>query len=216
MIYVIGGIKGGSGKSTIATNLTIMLSQQDKDVLLIDADDQKTASDFTTFRNEATQGRIGYTAIQLANKAVRDQTIKLKPKYDHIIIDTGGRDTTSQRAAISIADLYLVPFIPRSFDIWTLERVAQLIEEMKTINPSLQALSFLNKADFRGTDNSAVEDFLKDNQSLTFIQAPIGNRKAFSNAAAQGLSITEVKPLDKKAIQEFKQLFQHCINTKIV
>ena len=100
MIYVIGGIKGGSGKSTIAINLTIELAKQRHDILLIDADDQATASYFTAFRNKTKQGEVRHTSIHLANKAVRNQTLRLKEKYDHIIIDTGGRDTVSQRAAI--------------------------------------------------------------------------------------------------------------------
>ena len=47
MIYTIGGIKGGSGKTTIATNLAIWLAQKETDVLLVDADEQETATDFS-------------------------------------------------------------------------------------------------------------------------------------------------------------------------
>lgn len=215
MIYVVGGIKGGSGKSTIATNLTVMLAQHSQDVLLIDADDQKTASDFSSFRSESMQGVIDYTLIQLSDKYVRDQTLKLQPKYKHIVIDTGGRDTSSQRAAISIADAYLVPFAPRSFDIWTLENVIKLIEEMKIINPTIQSFSFINKADFRGQDNEEVAKFLRESEVLKFINCPIGNRKSFPNASSQGLSISEIRPQDKKALEEFKKLFKFCINIKI-
>jgi hypothetical protein len=53
MILVAGGTKGGSGKTTIATTLAIMRTAAGRDVLLIDADDQETASDFTILRNEA-------------------------------------------------------------------------------------------------------------------------------------------------------------------
>jgi chromosome partitioning protein len=65
MILVCGGIKGGVGKTTLATNLTVMLAMEGKDVLLVDADDQGTASDFTAVRTEtlAEQGGAGYTSI---------------------------------------------------------------------------------------------------------------------------------------------------------
>ena len=206
MIYSTGGIKGGSGKSTIATNFAIILSQSSKDVLLVDADDQATASYFTGFRSKTKQGDIGYTSIQLAGQAVREQILRLKEKYDDIVIDVGGRDTTSQRAAMSVAGIFLVPFVPRSFDIWTLKSVVKIIEEMKMVNPTLKAYSFINRADFRGSDNKEVENFLKQEKVLVFLDTPLGNRKAFSNAGSQGLGVTEVKPVDPKAVDEFNKL----------
>src|SRR5437868_13411085 len=109
MIIVVGGIKGGSGKTTVATNLAVIRSKGGADVLLVDADDQETATDFTVLRNERMDGNAGYTSIKLAGPAVRTQTQRLADKYQDIIIDTGGRDTTSQRAALTIADLLLVP-----------------------------------------------------------------------------------------------------------
>ena len=215
MIYVTGGIKGGSGKSTVATNLAVMLASQGKDILLVDADDQETATDFTYLRNEQLVGNAGYTAIQLTGKAVRDQVLRQKDKYDEVVIDTGGRDTASQRAALSVADIYLVPFVPRSFDVWTLERVSELVEEIATYNPNLQAFTFLNRADPRGTDNSEAQQELAGCQALTYIDTPLGYRKAFSNASAAGLGVFEYKPADRKAIDEFKKLYAFCSNVKL-
>ena len=46
-----------------------------------------------------------------------------------------------------MADLLLIPFLPRSFDVWTLEKMAALIEDMRLANPQLIAYAFLNRAD---------------------------------------------------------------------
>lgn len=207
MIYTIGGIKGGSGKTTIATNLAVMLYLKGRDVLFVDADDQETATDFTHWRNETLPDGVGYTAIQLANNAVRTEVLKLKSKYDDIVIDTGGRDTTSQRAAMTVSDVYVVPFIPRSFDMWTLEKVARLIDEMITAKPDLRAYAVLNKTDARGSDNVEAKDFLAETNSIKLIGATLGHRKSFANAASKGLGISEFKPLDDKAIKEMSDLF---------
>ena len=44
-----------------------------------------------------------YTSIKLTGAAVRTETLRLREKYQDIIIDTGGRDTISQRAALTVA-----------------------------------------------------------------------------------------------------------------
>ena len=214
MIIVCGGIKGGSGKTTVATNLAVIRSAQGSDVLLIDADDQETATDFTTQRSERLEGEAGYTSIKLTGAAVRNQTLRLKEKYQDIIIDTGGRDTTSQRAALSVADLLLVPFVPRSFDVWTIEKVSDLVGEMRQANTSLKAFTFINRADPRGQDNDGAAEVLKESPELQFIEPQLGNRKAFGNAAAAGLAVTELKPEDEKAAEEMMLLIQYLFDIK--
>jgi chromosome partitioning protein len=209
MIITIGGIKGGSGKTTVATNLAVMRSAEGRDVLLIDADDQETASDFTLLRNERTEGQAGYTSIQLSGAAVRNQTLRLSDKYEDIIIDTGGRDTTSQRAALSVSNLLLVPFVPRSFDVWTIQKVASLVGEMLPANPKLSAYTFLNRADSRGQDNDDAAQVLKEIDGVRFIDVVLGTRKAFSNAAAHGMGVTELRPGDPKATEEMQILYRY-------
>ena len=211
MILVCGGIKGGVGKSTVATTLTVMRANQGYDVLLVDADDQETATDFTLIRNEtlSESGGAGYTSVQLKGAAVRTDTLRLADKYEDVIIDVGGRDTAGQRAALSIASIYLVPFLPASFDVWTLEKVGELIEEAKAFNPELKAYCFLNRADPRGNDNHEAAAIATEITQLTYLNASWGNRKAFRNAAAHGLAVTEVKPKDGKAIAEAMKLYQY-------
>ena len=159
MITVVGGTKGGSGKSTVATNLTVMLAAAGRDVLLVDADDQETSTDFTAMRNETRPGGAGYTCVAVTGRNVLTEVKRLADKYQEVVIDTGGRDTASQRAALAICDTYLVPFAPRSFDVWTLDKVADLIEEARSINPDLRALAFINRADAQGKDNAEAAEF---------------------------------------------------------
>ncbi len=132
------------------------------------------------------------------------------------IIDTGGRDTTSQRAALTVADYLLVPFVPRSFDVWTIEKVSNLVNEMQSANLNLKAYTFINRADPRGQDNDDAAEVLKDAGGITFIETPLGARKAFGNAAATGLSVIELKNQDPKASEEMMILYRYIFDIKAV
>lgn len=218
MIVVCGGIKGGVGKSSVATTLSVIRANQGHDVLLVDADDQQTATDFTIMRNQtlAQSGGAGYTAIQLRGSAVRTDTLRLRDKYDDIIIDVGGRDTAGQRAALSIASVFVVPFLPASFDVWTLEKVGELVEEAKSFNPELRAYCFLNRADPRGADNAEAAAIASDIPQLTYLDTPWGNRKAFRTASSQGLAVTELSVVDRKAVAEAMMLYQSLFEVNLI
>ena len=208
MIVVIGGIKGGSGKTTVATNLTVLRSLEGKKVLLVDADEQKSASNWSLQR-EIAGYQTPWATIQLAGSAVRSQIQKMAKDYDDIIIDVGGRDTTSQRSSLTIADTYIVPFQPRSLDIWTLPDLKNLISEISSVNENLKSFALINRGDAIGTDNQGAIEILKDCPFLTCLPMVIGQRKAFANAATDGLGVIEMKTQDKKAISEMHALYNH-------
>jgi chromosome partitioning protein len=216
MVVTVGGIKGGTGKTTVATHLACIAAGQEADVLLVDADDQETAADFTAARKEDHPDAPRFTCAKLTGRSVRTEILELAPRYDHVIIDTGGRDTTSQRAALAVSDILLVPFAPRSFDIWTLNKVATLVDEMRAANPDLKAYVFLNRTDpqGQGTENDEATALLREIKSLTFIDAPLGSRKAYAHAASQGLAVTELTGSQRnaKAVEEIMNLFQRCFN----
>lgn len=219
MIIVVGGTKGGVGKTTLSTNLVVLRSLEKvngkrREVLLVDADEQGSASDFVLIRNEGL-GKAGFTAIKLYGAAVRSEVINLKEKYDDILIDVGGRDTASQRAALLVADVYLVPFLPGSYDVWTLAPFSELVAEARVINPSLIAYCVLNKADPRGTENEQAAALArKDAPELQYVDLPLVNRRAFRNTGGEGLAVTELKVKDKKAIAEITALYRHIFGIK--
>lgn len=205
MILVIGNTKGGVGKTTLAINLAIARAGDGRDVLLVDGDEQRTALTFTELRTEQI-GPPGYTAVSLQGAAIRTQVRQLSPKYDDIVIDVGGRDTGSLRAALTVADTILIPVQPRSFDLWAVDDVTALIAEAREINEGLRAVAILNAADAQGSDNQAAAETLGEAQGLEYLPVVVGRRKAFPNAAAVGRSVLEQIPKDPKAVQELAAL----------
>ncbi len=205
MILTVGNVKGGVGKTTLAVNLTVIRSHLGRDVLLIDGDEQRTAMAFTELRTDQLT-TPGYTAVNLQGSAVRTQVRQLSSKYDDIIIDVGGRDTGSLRAALTVTNTILIPVQPRSFDVWALDMVADLVKEARELNDKLRAVTILNIADSQGSDNEAAVEVLKEAEEIEYLPCPIVRRKAFPNAAASGRAVTEYTPKDPKAIREIQTL----------
>lgn len=205
MIVTVGNTKGGVGKTTIAVNLAILRASQGRDVLLVDGDEQGSASLFSQLRAELL-GSCGYTAVGLYGAAVRTQVRQIAPKYDDVVIDVGGRDTGSLRAALTVSDVLLVPVQPRSFDVWALDAMAALVTEAREINPDLRALSFLNAADAQGKDNAEAREAMAESGTIKALEVMIVRRKAFPNAASQGRGVVEMRPPDAKAVEELSAL----------
>jgi chromosome partitioning protein len=206
MILVVGGIKGGSGKTTIATNLAVMRSLNQK-VLLVDADEQKSAWDWSQQRDCLVGDRLeaSFATVCMSGKSIHVNLAKLKHDYDDIIVDTGGRDTTSQRSALCVADKLLLPFKPSSIDIWTMSPIRVILSEC--VNVYLKTYAVICQADPQGTDNDEAKGILKEFAEIETLPCVIGNRKAFRNAAAEGLGVGEMRPRDKKACEEMQHLY---------
>jgi chromosome partitioning protein len=204
-IIAVAHVKGGVGKTSIATALAIHLSGKGRDVLLVDSDPQETASDFTAVRTEKL-GDPGYTAVKLREKAVRDQVRRLAPKHTDVVIDVGAQDSAALRSTLLVSDIVLVPIFPGSFDLWSTDRMATLVREAAVVNETMRSMMFLCRADALGADNKAMADALSETDGMTFIDAPLVTRKAWRNAQAEGRAIWELLRPDAKAVAEFNNL----------
>jgi chromosome partitioning protein len=192
MIVTVGNTKGGVGKTTIAVNLAAGLALRGRDALLIDGDSpQYTALAFTQLRADR-RGAAGYTAIALQGAAIRTQVRQqLAQRYGDIVIDVGGRDTASLRAALTVSDLLVIPAVPRSFDLWGVDATAELAREAREVNSNLRAVAVLNCADFQSSDNRDALAQLGEVEGIEVAAVSLVRRKAYSNAAALGLSVLE-------------------------
>ena len=132
----------------LAVNLAVLCVQAGRRVLLVDADGQQTSTAFYATRVQRP------ALVEMAHRAVtglavRD-AVQAAARCDDILIDCGGWDTVSQRAALSVADVLLAPFPPRAADVWTLDTLEALVTELRTVHPALRACTCLCLADARG------------------------------------------------------------------
>jgi chromosome partitioning protein len=216
MILLVGGIKGGVGKSTLAANLSVLAARDGRDVLLVDGDSQETTMTWAAARSErdgVTTDRV--TTVALVGKSVRDELRRLRPKYDTIIIDAGARDTTTQRSALTIADTVLLPFAPRGPDLWTIGTAIEMVNEIRSVNEGLRALAMVNRADPLGNDNAEAEAaFAEHADVLETAPLRVGNRKAIALAHLMGLAAVEMARTDPKAVAELDALYRYVFSTE--
>lgn len=203
MIVTVAHTKGGVGKSTLAFSLAIARGGK---VWLIDGDRQATCKMAMTIRNQTSSLPFIQCDNLTDGPQLHSQVQARTHLFDDVVIDAGGRDSSALRAALVLSTLVLIPFAPRSLDVWALGDISAIIKEARKVNPALRAVAVLSCADPSGKDNKDAVEALNDYPELVYMDAPIVRRKSFANAMGMGLSVAELTPKDPKAVQELERL----------
>lgn len=197
-IILIGGEKGGSGKSTTATNLAVCLALEGLDVMLLDADKQATATKFIARRNEA-----GYKEVHSAQKLgdIYRAAIDLAGRYQWVIIDAGGRDSRELRTGMVAADLVYVPIKASQADLETLPVVDELLSLSRGMNPGLEARALLCMAptNERIREVQDAQELLAGFPDLPLSSCIIRERKIYRDALLLGRGVVEMKNSEARA-----------------
>ena len=214
MIVTVGNTKGGVGKTTLAVQIAITRALAGRDVWLVDGDRQGTATAAIAARAEAGR-QPGIACAQYPDgPTLRGQVQQQRGKWQDVIIDAGGRDSTALRAALVLSDVLLVPFAPRSFDVWALDDMAALVDEARSVREGLRAYAVMNQADpgEQSADNAEAAAAVAELTQFGHLKTPIRRRKALSNASGAGLAVSELTPRDAKAVAEIDNLVSLLFN----
>lgn len=209
MIVLIGGEKGGTGKTTLATNLAAKRALAGRDVLLIDTDVQGSANYWAQSRDDS-EIKPRVACLQKFGKGLQSEVQDLAKRYQDIVIDAGGRDSIELRAALVVSNKAYIPIQPSQFDIWTLDRMDDLVSAAQGFNPDLRAWVVIS----RSSTNPSVHDcedtteIMSDFSHLSLSKVVIRDRIAYRKAARDGLCVDELKPKDSKAVEEIEALFK--------
>jgi chromosome partitioning protein len=203
-IIAVVNQKGGTGKTTVATNLATLFAGQAGEVLLVDADPQQSALEWQRDRpaHLPQVSVIGLPAPNLHREIPRLQT-----KYGVILIDGGGRVTATARATVAVADFLLVPTLASLPDARSTQRFFQeVVEEVATIKGRVSGAILFSMVKAGTVFNVAGQGQMKE-LGYPVLETTLSHRITYQEAFAQGMSVGEYDPRSKAA-EEVQALFR--------
>jgi len=204
MITVIGGNKGGSGKTTTAVNLAIGLALRGKDVCLVNGDLQRTAAKHLAER-EASEVKPAITLIEKFDNL--SQTLRaLDEKYEHVIVDVAGRNSREFITSGVVAHQIIAPLQCSQPDLDTLIELQQQVESMRDLNPELKVFCLQSMATtnpvLRGNERKEFIDYLDEFPSIQTLESVICFRKVYRDCMSSGLGVLETDNTAAKSEME--------------
>lgn len=180
-IITIAQQKGGSGKTTLAANLGVMLSRAGQRVAFLDTDPQGSLGRWFLTRHEA--GLTGGMDFSTASAwGVGFECSKLRNQADVIIIDTPPKVDGDLRPALREADLVLVPVASSQLDVWATEGVLDLARRCDRT-----PIVIINR--IRPNTRLASEVLAAVEGLGTEVAGPtLGNRVAYAETLGKGLA----------------------------
>ncbi len=178
--------KGGSGKTTLATNLARACHDRGLKTLLVDSDPQGSASDWHAVRDDNPLPFLAYG---------KPENFKALPgiaaPYDLVIIDGAAKLTGMIAAALKVADSILIPVQPSPYDIWAAADLVELIKARQEVTGGQPQAAFLiSRAIKRTVLSREILSALAEYAVPVFAAGTV-QRQSYPRTAAEGRTVLE-------------------------
>ncbi len=206
MLTVIGNLKGGTGKSTVAFNLAVWLAHDKPGVRVFDLDPQATLIDTTEIREED-----GYEPLfEISNDIDELEMLvksKGKKKAPQLLADVSATNMPHLEMAVSMAKRILIPVQPSQADIWSTQRFLKIVMAAIDKKKKPEILGFINRADTHigVRETGEAEEALQLLPNIQALDTRLYQRTAYRRSFSEGLAVFEQDPMGKAA-REMKKL----------
>jgi chromosome partitioning protein len=185
---------GGSGKTTISTNLARSLHERGHSVLLVDSDPQGSARDWHA-ANE--HNPIELVALDRANN-VKTLT-SMAANYDYVVIDGAAKLEDMIAACIKVSDFVLIPVQPSPYDIWAASDLVEFIKARQEVTDGIPLASFVISRMVEGTRLGGDVRAVLDEYALPVCTTTITQRQVYPQTASEGLTVYDADNAKAKA-----------------
>ena len=186
-VVAIVNQKGGTGKTTLATNLASVLAEKGK-VLLLDADPQASSQNWAA-SDWASPDALAVKGVGKGN--LLEQVRSMARDYDWIIIDGPPGISRTSADAVRAADLVLIPAKPSPLDVWAAaDIVAAVRARQKSTNGIPRAAFVITMAQPRTRLGRQIDAALAE-PGIPVLRARTTQRVAYPNAINDGNSVVD-------------------------
>lgn len=205
MIISILNQKGGTGKTTLAVNITREYTKRGFKSLLVDSDSQGSA---LRWHEESGGDLIDLTCLPVTT--LDKDVVKFKDRYERIIIDGIPRVSPLTVCAIKAADVVLIPVQPSPYDVWATEDLVRLVQERIEITEGKLQAAFIICRRIKGTVlGREIVDQLNVFTFPVFV-AGTCQRQEYAKSVQEGRTVCEVHTEATREIAEIVSELEEC------
>ncbi len=190
--------KGGSGKSTVSTNLAGALQLDGHSVIIADSDPQGTARDWRRVQDDDSSlpGVVG-----IDRPTLEKDTREIAHAFDFIVIDGAAKLQDMIVSAIKAADVVLIPVQPSAADIWAVSEMIDVIQTRQQITDGRPRACFVINRAIVGTNIAGDVDDALSAYKTPVLSARTHQRVAYTEALAEGSTVVHSNPSSKAAAE---------------
>lgn len=192
--------KGGSGKSTVATNLATAMHRAGKRVVLVDADTQGTARDW---RNASPEGADLPPVVGIDRAAMLKTSLGTLAGNDFLVIDAPAKANEMANAIVGAAHIALVVIQPSGADLWASAATVKMIHAKRDLGGAIDAAFLVNRASQFTKLSKLVAAGDWNDYGLDQLDTALGNRVSYAQALTDGLSVYDLHDGQARAEIDF-------------